>query len=476
MTKQENIIASRIEKARWIHCVGIAGSGVNPIARYLARKTAIRITGSDRFYDQGKNSRSKNVLEDLGVEIFPQDGLHLTSETSLLISSAAVESQIPDIIAANKYNVPVLSRAEVLSTLVNTSSGIAISGTSGKTTVTGMCGLVFAAANLDPSVINGGNIIGLDNGLNDTIRTGSSDILIVEADESDGSLIKYFPEFGVLLNVTKDHKPLDELEEIFRTFSQQCKRGRIYNRDDRRIQKIIGEGGGRQADFSFGWSSEADIFPQNVQCESWTSTFSVKGTPFFLHVPGKHNVSNALAAIALGLAYDIPVKTIAEGLAAFRGIERRLNLIGTVNDIMVIDDFAHNPDKIKASLTTLKALEKRLIIIFQPHGYGPTKFLRKELIESFVQHSRKDDVFVLPEIFYAGGTVNKEISSEDLVADLKEAGRQAYFVPHRKEILSFVPEMVQPGDCVAVLGARDDTLTEFAQALLTSFAGKSEKR
>jgi len=204
--------------------------------------------------------------------------------------------------------------------------------------------------------------------------------------------------------------------------------------------------------------------------------FVVNGAGCRLRVPGRHNVANAAAAVTACEALEVPVAASAEILAEFRGIGRRLEVMGQVNGVTVIDDFAHNPDKISASLSALKVFPGRLLVMFQPHGFGPTRFLQDGLIEAFAAGLGEGDVLAMPEIFYAGGTAQKDISARDLIEAIGACGRQTEFIEDRALIAQRFADLSRPGDRVVVMGARDDTLTVFAQEILKLIATRNRAK
>ncbi|MFC1849351.1 UDP-N-acetylmuramate--L-alanine ligase [candidate division CSSED10-310 bacterium] len=449
-----------------IHFIGVAGSGMSPLARFLVAKSQYLISGSDRIFDRGQGEKLRSALLAAGVLIVPQDGRSLNKNVTKVIVSGAIEKTVPEMQATIKFDIPISTRAQLLASVTNKTHGIAIAGTSGKTTVTGMCGAVFSYAGLNPSVICGGVLKDFyPTNLSDSVVVGDSDYIIFEADESDGSLIEYAPQTGMLLNISKDHQPLELLHDIFTRYMTQCQRNLIYNNDDRNIRLNLARINNSCSKLSFGWSNSAHIYPRHHELLPWGSRFQVGDVTFTLQLPGRHNISNALAAIALGSAYDIPFKSMSQALNEYKGIARRLDLIGSISGIRVIDDFAHNPDKIAATLTTLQSSSSRTIAIFQPHGFGPTRFLKDDLIECFTTHLRANDVLLLPEIYYAGGTVARDISSLDLVQAISAARKFAYFFPDRAAVIPWLKEHVKLNDTIVVMGARDDTLTDFARTI-----------
>lgn len=438
---------------------GIGGSGMSALAHIL-KERGHWVAGSDRAHDRNLNRALFGKLKRQGILLFPQAGGVLPEGVTELIVSSAIEPDNPDVRQARDRGIPVRHRAELLSSLFNASFGIGIAGTSGKTTVTGMVASVLDAAGKDPTVINGGVIkqyVRRDRIGN--AKNGGSDMLVSEVDESDGTIIHFRPRIAVITNISKDHKELAELRALFQTFADHTAdrlilNARCPNSRTLRSRNVM----------MFGMEGADDVIPRRITCDAAGSSFSALGTDFTLRVPGRHNIENALTAIAVGLSLGIPLPVISKGLQSFRGIRRRLELVGSRKGITVIDDFAHNPDKIAASLAALRMLGKRIIVIFQPHGYGPTRFLRREIGQAFSAGLRPRDMLICLKIYDAGGRADRSITSEDLLAEV--TGPRRCLAPERSDALAMVGKTARPGDVIAVMGARDDTLCSFARKIL----------
>jgi UDP-N-acetylmuramate--alanine ligase len=444
-----------------LHFAGIMGSGMSAIAQYLAWKGQA-ITGSDRiaFAEEMKETREK--LERCGCRLFPQDGSGIISATGALVISTAIEDNNPDIASARKLGIPIFHRSDVLAALVASHRSIAVCGISGKSTVSALVFEILRACGKSPSVIAGANLIRLnEEGLLGNSFKGHSDLLVIEADESDGTLVKYRPEKSVFLNISKDHKSVAQALELFERLATQTPLV-ITNGDDPGLQSI-------QAGLQFGLSDSVDFKPESVKAVTPSVRFTLKGTDFELPLPGRHNLSNALAALLVCESEGCALERMVEPMREFRGLMRRFSVSRTPKGITIIDDYAHNPDKIKAVLLTARDFGARIFAVFQPHGYGPTRFLKDELVETFAQLIRDtDEVHFLP-IFYAGGTVKKDISSEDLADWVRERGVMSYAPPDRKGLLADLTQRVKPGDAVILMGARDPTLSLLAQDIKDSF-------
>ena len=436
----------------------------------ITRSQGNLVFGSDRNFDQQRDREISDLLQSCGIKLFPQDGTGIGPEIDEVIISGAIEDNNLDLRKAREFDLPVLTRAELLARLFNSAWGIAVAGTSGKSTITAMIAKVMDEAGLDPTVINGA-VISEYRGPSrlGNVKIGNSSFMVIETDESDGSLVKFYPEVGILANISKDHKPLPELMKIFSRFIENIKNGVIVNADcpfSRELSARIPA----ERILTFGFSRETDMRAEEVTLTESGSTFKVQGTLFYLPVPGKHNVANALAAIALGIKLNISFDTIRKALKNFRGVERRLSLVGETNGIKVFDDFSHNAAKIAAALETLKLMGTRIIVIYQPHGFGPTKLIKEELIATFNLRLTKTDRVILLDIFYVGGTAEKTVSSAELVKGI--CVPYAENIKDREQVIDQVTASAQPGDVVVVMGARDNTLTAFAERILGSLQKK----
>jgi UDP-N-acetylmuramate-alanine ligase len=462
------------------HISGLAGGGMSALAWYL-RFSGREVSGSDRAFDQGGQASQRAAFEAHGIRVTPQDGSGLTAAHTALVVSTAIEGGSPEIARARALNIPVLHRSELLAALASEKKTIAVAGTSGKSTVTGMLWHVLEAGGLAPSLITGANLPSLtERGLpgNAFAGTGPDEKgwLAIEADESDGSLVRYHPEVAVLLNIEKDHQEIDALMPLFRTFREQSKRAVIHQADPRCLS--LAKPGDVFFDGRHGQEQAAGIPVVDPVHEEWESRFTWDGVPFVIPVPGRHNVENALAAIATGRLLGVSAEACARGLRAFRGVERRYVRVGEARGVTVVDDFAHNPAKVRAALETAKGsafsknrpLERRVLAIFHPHGFAPMKLIGRDMMESAATVLGPGDKLYLPEIYYAGGTADKSISSADLVAHLNAiTGRETgVFLAAKDDVIAAVAAAAKPGDFVLSMGARDPSLGDFARRLLTA--------
>ena len=459
--------------ARPFFFCGIGGSGMLPLAQIVQGRGA-EVAGSDRSRDQGHTPDKFAALEAQGFALCPQDGSGIVSKDQVLVASAAVEDSVPEVGRAREFGCLRMTRAELNSILFNTAgAGLAVAGTSGKSTVTGMLGWIMHAAGRDPTVMNGAvmkNFVTPERP-NASALVGGRSIYVSEVDESDGSIALYRPAVGVLLNVSLDHKGMDELRELFGDFLARS-RIAVVNADDAEALTLLARAGEA---ITFGIEQEMaqiGIVPGSIaegpirQAALVIDRHDGSEHVLTLAMPGRHNLSNALAAIAAAAAAGVPVAASVAALAEFKGLARRFDLIGvTATGIAVIDDFGHNPEKCAATLRTLKAHEGRVIAFFQPHGYGPLRQMGAELAETFARELGPEDRTILCDPVYFGGTVDRSEGSERIVRLIEQAGGHAEYIPTRKACGDRIACIARPNDRVVVMGARDDTLSEFARDL-----------
>jgi UDP-N-acetylmuramate--alanine ligase len=466
---------SELTQHPWFFC-GIGGSGMLPLALIL-KGAGAQVSGSDRSRDQGRTPDKFAWLESLGFTLFPQDGSGITAPDQVLIASAAVEDTVPEMVRAKELGCPRMSRAELLSRLFNAAPArIAIGGTSGKSTVTGMVGWIMTATGRDPTIMNGAvmkNFARADAPFA-SARVGDGGVFVSEVDESDGSIALYHPTVAVLGNVSLDHKSLEELRDLFGDFLSRADIAAI-NLDDPETAALAPRA---RSLITFGINSVGamiGIQPGSI-VEGPTSLAARvidrrdgSAHALALQVPGRHNLYNALAALAATTAADVPLGEAVAALAGFEGLARRFDIVGTSPaGVTVIDDFGHNPDKVSATLATLKAHPGRVIAFFQPHGYGPLRQMGHELAEVLARKLGPDDLTILCDPVYFGGTVDRSEGSERIVRLIGEAGGTAEYVPLREDCGVRIAALARPGDRIVIMGARDDTLTVFARDLLNT--------
>ncbi|MBC2667361.1 UDP-N-acetylmuramate--alanine ligase [Novosphingobium flavum] len=467
--------ASDLTSHPWFFC-GIGGSGMLPLALIL-RGQGAEVAGSDRSRDQNRTPEKFEWLESLGFTLFPQDGSGIASTGQTLVASAAVEDTVPEVVRAKQLGCARMSRAELLAALFNAApASIAVGGTSGKSTVTGMIGWILTETGRDPTIMNGAvmkNFARPDAPFA-SARIGNGGLFVSEVDESDGSIALYRPSVAVLGNVSLDHKSLEELRALFGDFLARASVAAVNLDDDEsaalasRAQDLV----------TFGIDSAAadiGVFPGSIVEAPTTLTATIVDRRddsehmLALKVPGRHNLANALAALAAASAAGVPVAEAVAALSSFAGLARRFEIVGTsAMGVTVIDDFGHNPDKVSATLATLKAHPGRVIAFFQPHGYGPLRQMGAELADVFARKLGADDRLILCDPVYFGGTVDRSVGSERIVELVNSAGGNALHVPARDDVPAVIAAMARPGDRVVIMGARDDTLTLFAKGLLAA--------
>lgn len=444
---------------------GISGSGMSALAQVLKAK-GYDVSGSDRSFDLNHDLENKKALESIGIKIFRQDGSAVTADTDFLYVSTAVEDSIPDVKKAIELGVPIKKRSDLLSEIFSSfQKGIAVGGTSGKTTLTAMIGFILDELSYEPTVINGGLMKNYQNqkGIENVILRNSQ-IAVIEADESDGSIEKYIPYIAVVNNIGEDHKDLKELKQLFFDFAKRAKYA-VVNLDCAHSKELLSLK--NIVTFSI-LDQNADVYLSDIQPIENGISYKLKGYDFKLQLIGVFNVLNAAAAIATVSLLGIDPLKAAQVLEKFLGTKRRLDVVGSKNGITVIDDFAHNPDKVKASISALKDYKGRLLIVFQPHGFKPMKMMGKDIIKSFFSLLDQNDILFMPDIYYTGGTVTKDISSQDLINEAVQSGLKAVYKPTRDEIKNDLLKIAQKGDRIIVMGARDNTLTYFCKSILES--------
>ncbi|MGE5478622.1 MAG: glutamate ligase domain-containing protein [Bacteroidales bacterium] len=460
-----------MERDRLYFFCGIGGSGMLPLA-LIVQSLGFAVAGSDRALDQGRTAAKFDFLRARGIALFPQDGSGLTRPDTVLVTSAAVEDSVPDVRAARALGASLMTRAQLLAQLFNAApKAVGVAGTSGKSTTTGMIGWLLDRAGLAPTVMNGAvmkNFVTADTPFASAL-VGGGELFVAEVDESDGSIAHYTPHVAVLNNVAFDHKSMDELRVLFGDFTAKARMS-VLNLDNGETALLAAR---IPADRRLTYSLQdeaADLLAGDIAPAPDGIAFSVRenghSVGVRLNVPGRHNVANALAALAAARALGLPLADAAAALQGFAGIRRRLEVVGTAGGVTVIDDFAHNPDKIAATLATLHDFPGRLLILFQPHGFGPLRLMRQEFVDCFATHLAADDVLVMPEPVYFGGTVDRSVTSRHIAEGIRAQGRSAQDFADRAACGEHLLAQARPGDRIVVMGARDDTLSTFAEELV----------
>lgn len=435
---------------------GIAGSGMSAIACFMADKGHI-IVGSDRAFDMDPLHPLKKTFQSRGINIVPQDGNGIDATFDLTVFSTAVEPDKPEVIKARSLGIPVKTRPEYLAEITASFSTIAVAGTSGKSTTSGLLAFLMQKLGLKPNFIGGGRVKQFKSFSNPgNSLTGNSKYLVIEACESDGTIVNYRQQHSIILNLALDHHAVNETAKMFMTLAKNTKDKIVLNADDTNLVGIADKNM-----ITFSIHSPSDFRAEKISYKPFITEFSVHETRFILSLPGEYNLYNALSCIALLSETGVSLNAIAKVLHEFQGIERRFDVHLNDGERLVIDDYAHNPHKISSMMKTVRQLKENICYIFQPHGFGPTRLMKNEYIEAFIQNLRDRDHLMLLPIYYAGGTAGKDISSRDLAEEISAAGKSVEVIEHREDILKRSHEY----KAYIIFGARDETLSDFAKEL-----------
>ncbi len=440
--------------------IGIAGTGMSAIAQYLAG-IGKNVSGSDRYFVEGETNDTRSKLQAESIKCFLQNGEGVHDDIDLVVVSTAVEDTVPEVQKAKLLNIPIIKRSELLAIIARSKKTIAVGGTSGKSTTSAMLFQIMEQGGMQPSIISGAGLVSIiKEGKIGNAKVGAGEWLIIEADESDGSIVQYTPEAGLLLNVDKDHQEIAELMQIFATFKKNTKELFVVNQSNALAKQLSAD---IKNDFSVDEHSGAGYIASDFNQHGMFIQFIINQNLFSLNTVGKHNMENALAATAVAHQLGVSYLDCAEGLKNYEGIYRRHQLLGIKNGVVVIDDYAHNPAKCAASIAACQPIAAKVVAWFQPHGYGPTRFLRPDFVKEIAGTLRPQDEIWMSEIFYAGGTAVKDISANDLINDIKTLNKNAFFVEDRNVFLETVrPHLTD--DCVLLLmGARDPGLEAFSK-------------
>ena len=439
-------------KTKHIHFIGIGGIGMSGIAELLIN-LGYNISGSDL-----KKTSVTDRLSGLGGKLFQGHEGENVEGADVVVFSSAVKSNNPEIIAAKERAIPVIPRAEMLAELMRLKYGVAIAGAHGKTTTTSMVASILTTGQLDPTVVIGGR---LDIWGGSNAKLGQGDILVAEADESDGSFLALSPTIAVVTNIDKEHMDhYGNMEAVRETFIDFINKIPFYGvailcLDNEEIQGIMPRI--KKRVMTYGTSSQADLRAREIEKERKGVRFEVsyKNRPLGkIHVsmPGEHNVLNALAAIAVGLELDLDIDVISKGLRDLGGVARRFQIKGEAKGVFVLDDYGHHPTEIMTTLKTAKECwpDRRLVVVFQPHRYTRTA----SLFERFVIGFNEADILIVTQIYAAGENPIEGVTAEGLALGIKEHGhREVIYCPHVDDVLTKLLSIVKPGDLVMTLGA-----------------------
>ncbi len=441
-------------KVEKIHFIGIGGSGMCGIAEVLLN-LGYQIHGSDL-----QRTPVTERLESLGARIAYGHAAENLEDVQVVVRSTAIRDDNPEIIAARDRAIPVIPRAEMLAELMRLKYGIAVGGTHGKTTTTSMIATMLAGTDLDPTIVIGGRL----NSINSNARLGQGEILVAEADESDGSFLALSPIIAVITNIDREHLDhyrggIEEIEENFVAFANKVP---FYGLvvlclDDSRVQEVIPRIKRRIS--TYGFNPQADIRAVGVEIEGMRSRFKVLAEgrelgAFTLDMPGRHYVLNCLAAIAVGFELGLEFTAIRRHLAGFSGVQRRLQVLGEYRGALLVDDYGHHPTEIVATLEALRQAwpERRLVTVFQPHRYSRSRDLFNEFLPAF----NEAEILLVTEIYPAGESPLAGVSGELMAEAIRRHGhKQVIYAAGQAELKACLEEILAPGDLVLTLGAGD---------------------
>ena len=433
-----------------VHILGVGGVGMSALAQALLDR-GVRVSGVDRFRDQGVSVPIFHKLTNAGVSFFSEEMLPTDARVDALVVSTAIEEDHPVMQQAQRTQIPVLHRAAMMQELVTGHSLIGVAGTAGKSTVTAMIGWMLEQAGVDPNVLNGAELVSWQASSRvGSTRMGQGDVWVCELDESDRSCLRFEPDWLVLTNISVDHYDLSELQRVFRQLAEQTKQGVICGPGvPEQLQGVL----------------PAKLHAQ-AACSLTPTGFVYQGVEFEVPMLGRHNIENAQLAVAVCERWGCSLPALVEGLRTFKGVHRRLQCVGVVNEITVVDDYAHNPMKIAAAWQALAERHARLVGVWRPHGFKPLAVMIDELVKQLPSVIREQDRFYVLPVFYAGGTSQMEVTSDELVERLVAQGVPAEHVDTYDDLEEEFITHMQSGDALLVLGARDPALPAFAKRMV----------
>lgn len=445
-----------MDQAQHVHFVGIGGYGMSAIARVLI-DLGYKVTGSD----VAMNELAKKLEERGAVVHIGHDPRHV-KEADLVVYSTSISKDNPEIVEAERCGIPVLHRSQMLARILNERTGVAVAGAHGKTTTTSMIAHVLEECGVDPTYIIGGEL--MNAGTN--AKAGSSDFVIAEADESDGSFLEYRPAYEIITNIEPDHLEhfggdFNNLKQAYARFLSHLRPGgkAIVCMDDEHVRELMAQ---TESVITYAidphYVDQADFKAVDIVCGDRKTHCQVyRGDErlgqLTLNVPGKHNVANALAAVIVSLEAGLHFNQIAAALETFRGAKRRFQIIGDARDILVVDDYAHHPTEIAATLSGARASGRRVIAVFQPQRYTRTYFLMDEFSRAF---GEADEVIITDIYSPAGEAKIEGVSSEVLVEKIRSNSHpRAQYIPTKEQVQEHLMNHLRPGDMVLTMGAGD---------------------
>ncbi|MBA3013558.1 MAG: UDP-N-acetylmuramate--L-alanine ligase [Desulfobulbaceae bacterium] len=460
------------KKNKHIHFVGIGGIGMSGIAELLLN-LGYTVSGSDL-----RESDITRRLAELGGAIYIGHQAEWIKGADVVVTSTAVKSDNPEVMAAAQAQVPIIRRAEMLAELMRLKRfGIAVAGSHGKTTTTSMVGWVLAQAGLDPTVVIGGQV----NSLGTNAKLGQGEFLVAEADESDGSFLHLSPVVEVVTNIDLEHldyyRDIDHIKEVFLEFINKIPfyGAAVICLDDPDVADLLPQVKKRL--ITYGMSAQAYIRARNIVTEGLSTRFEVCRAgevlgDMVVPLAGIHNVYNTLAAVGVGLELDIPFPVIAEAMATFSGVQRRLQIKGEVGGVTVVDDYGHHPTEIRATLSAMRSAwpTRRLVVIFQPHRYSRTHGLMREFSTAFYE----SDVLYVTEIYPAGEAPIEGVTAASLIDSIQAHGhKQVFSASSLQQIAAQVSPMLRSGDVALTLGA--GSISQIGEQILANLKGMEVK-
>ena len=437
-------------KTRHVHIVGIGGAGLSGISEILL-SLGFHVSGSD----MSRTEITEHLIE-LGASVYYGHQARHVPDADVVVVSPAIPSENPEILAAQARKIPVIRGAEMLAEIMRMKFSVAVSGTHGKTTTTAMTAAVLD--DLDPTVVVGGKLVSLGS----HARIGHGEVMVVEADEAYGSIEKFVPTVAVVTSVDADHLDYyNNIEEIGKTFLEFINKVPFFGVavlcvDQENIRQLLPQVEKRY--ITYGIDTRADLMAEEIRVKGPTSRYQVQFRgevlgEIHLKMPGRHNISNSLAAIGVGIELDIPFSHIRVALESFQGIHRRFEIVGEVQDIIIVDDYAHNPAKLRAVFSAVReSYNRRIVAVFQPHRYQRVRHLAGEFSKSFYN----TDVLIVTSIYGAGETPIEGVTGENLATAIKARGHQhVTYVPDKDRIVDELISEILPNDIVITVGAGD---------------------
>jgi UDP-N-acetylmuramate--alanine ligase len=441
-------------RIRQIHMVGIGGIGMSSIAEVLLNR-GYDVTGSDL-----ETSDTTERLEEHGATVYEGHAAEQVGAADVVVYSSAIDpNENPETQEAERRRISLIPRAEMLGELIRMKYGVGVAGTHGKTTTTSMAGLVVAEGGFDPTVIVGGKVTAFGS----SAVTGEGDVIVIEADEYDRTFLRLTPSVAVITNIEEDHldvyEDLDAIKEAFTQYANSVPffGAAILCLDDPNVQAIVGDVERRV--ITYGTTRQAEVRAENVRRDGLQTRFDVlkrdeRLGEVELQVPGMHNLRNALAAVAVGLELEIDFDEIREGLAGFTGVRRRFETIGEANDVIVLDDYAHHPTEIRATLDAASQgyPDRRIVAVFQPHLYSRTR----DFLDDFARSFFETDLLVLTDVYGAREEPIEGVDGRRLADRAEQFGHRAVrYVPDKTDLPGELLDVTRPGDVVLMLGAGD---------------------